>query len=1676
MRCAVDVQYNSPMDATASYDQSSGAVAVNQSSGYAQNFKVTSGSATAERSGASRRDASMVQMLNSDMTPCTNGNPAYMNLAQKDGSVQKFSVATGQVESTRTAKGATVSKGSYDSQVQVQKDSMGQISSIQSSRDGMMQFERTATKLTVSHYSKNQMMAQRSRGVALAAMVPAKSYSYDWNASSKTMSIVNQEAGKDPVHIERKVEDNKVTIIKGLGDDRVVSIYERNFLPGGKWEEIKTVKGINDTEPTSCVRTVKQSTSGGWLTLSETKGYGTSLAQTTTYTYNEQFRVSLELKPDGGYTKYAYDTQGRVVMEASPWANGDYEKVVRTTYADLRFNDYRPSSVIVLLKDSNGVETETKRTEYEYMDSPQINRTTTRVIVPGAVAPLVSIEESYGEAASNAYSRGRTKMTQDERGIQQVFTYENTTSYGASWKVTTETQVNGALVSKQSKRSVEYRAADETVVREEEYVHTGNEWSLISSASYEYDDQKRRIKTTRGNGRVSTAKWGCCGPLEEVDEDEVKLSYGYNSSRQLIEVIRSATETMPETITSYKRNAEGRVLEKREDTGARKRTINTSYDILGRTITEKDMLGRTTTTRYDKDGLKKTVTLPTGAQEVTEHYCDGSLKYEAKAGKLPVSISYSIGDNCCVTTQMSNRGSNQTLIGYKELRWDGALMRIYVASASQGMASQLISCQEYNSKGQIRSSTERGVKTLFEYDLLGNLSRETRPMADNPTPQNSLVVSHAHAYEKRVDGVYYVKTTTSYDAVGASLTSSKAVLISSLSSTLMNKVIETDIYGKVTTEWTEFAGSSKRIVKRAFATSNIPAETRLTDEVIVYSKDNAGVETTQTLTYTATGSRLATTNGRGNTTITERDIAERVIRVRDGAGNSTVTTYDPTTGKIACLTDRKGKTTRYKYDACGRVTAMYGTGARPVCYGYDEESNLTSQKTFRVVGTTLSEDPSGRSDGDTTLWDYAWPTNLLLRKTYADGSATLMEYGDMNRLEKVTNARGQTMVQTYDSRTGQILSVEYSDTETPDVSYTYNHLGWLTEVTDGAGNRRFDYDHYGNIVEDKLPINGIDYRLQGNHDEFGRFTSYSLMKGAGEDLCSTAYSFGNDGRIESLLTMVNSELQFFQFSYVPGSNLLQSLTMPGGLVNTTSYDPNMDREIGMSLKNASGNVLVSRSYERDAEGFMTERTQKRGNGMEEGHSFGYNDRSELMNAQVRSVSYSYLYDNAGNRLQERADDQATLYDATGLNQYSRIESSGTSLATAYDSDGNQTKVRTTTGIWNVVYNTENRPIRFTSENGQTTVECGYDCQGRRHTKKVTTNGNVTLHERYLYMGYLRLAALDMRNGGILQNALLWNPLCIDNSRTLAVIQGGQLYSCVHDLTKNVTELFDSNGTLVSTCDYTPYGAVSATGTVNSPVQWSNEVYDAELGLTYYNYRHYNPMDGRWISRDPIGEQSDYNLYRFGKNSLIVDNLGLETPSGDPCDKSKEKSKNPKIEGNNKEVSGTVTKKEGDTTVTVKGTIEKGGTAKGSAEVKKEAGDTTVTLGGSTDSDGNNTGTAGVSKKDGDTTKSLTGSTTDSGTSSTTIGVEHKDGNTTTTGSLTIKNDGSSSGKLEIEQKSGSDKITGSLTQDSSGRTTAKASYEKDLGNNWKVNVEGARSFGGGQPSSTEGRFGISWSF
>ena len=277
-------------------------------------------------------------------------------------------------------------------------------------------------------------------------------------------------------------------------------------------------------------------------------------------------------------------------------------------------------------------------------------------------------------------------------------------------------------------------------------------------------------------------------------------------------------------------------------------------------------------------------------------------------------------------------------------------------------------------------------------------------------------------------------------------------------------------------------------------------------------------------------------------------------------------------------------------------------------------------------------------------------------------------------------------------------------------------------------------------------------------------------------------------------------------------------------------------------------------------------------------SFGYNNRSELVGATVNSKEYEYTYDNIGNRQQATEGGEVMVYDANALNQYTSISKNGSSaFVPQFDADGNQTLIKTSTGIWTTVYNAENRPVRFTNEESDTVIECAYDSMGRRAYKKVTTNGTVTLHLRYIYRSYLQIACCDLtRTAHPCLWLITWDPTQTIATRPLAIQKDGTWYTYGIDLTKNVCEVFGSTGYITTVYTYTPFGEVTATGSLTQTIQWSSEVWDGELGMVYYNWRYYNTMQGRWISRDKSITLFDIlNLYKYSSNSPCchTDTLG-----------------------------------------------------------------------------------------------------------------------------------------------------------------------------------------------------------
>ena len=1480
------LKYVSPWEWTARYNAASRLVIVSPPVGSSIYFTVTDGSFAAYPSGTSRKRRYRVQLLSADgVTPCTNDDPVYLSMVDEDGSKIKFSVASGQVVSMTSATGKVMTRENYEQNNTIIRDDEGNLTAFYCATEGLM---TTQTNLDGSYgmawYAPDKVQMVDGTPVGMGEPYKTVMYQVEYTEAGKTVTITRQAAGR-PAHVETRVENgNTVTFYKGTGDDTIIRTIETNRLYGNMQERIESIRGINDIAPVSCHRTVKMSTEGGWLVVSETEAFNTDIAQTTTYEYNNQSLVTRINYHNGNYVEYEYDSEGRVTKETRPWGDGG-KQMTRNVYAanSSRFYDTRPIKVYTDYEDASGKFLNLAVTDYTYEDSAEVERITATTYAAGVNHQQVTIDETYGEAAAYAYAVGKPKFSQAVNGVQTWHDYEATSEHDAIHKHTVTTKANGELVAAQSRKTETFIAEDETTIFTQESIWDGTQWLLLNTTAYEYDDEQRVTKTTRGNGRFSTTEWMCCGKLRETDEDGITTTYAYDSAHQLIETSRDAVYdgdvcVTPETITEYTRDAAGRVLSTTRRIGAMETTESTEYDALGRVIKQTDVLGRETANDYNADGLASTVTTPAGATFITTSYPDGSTKEISGTGQRAQQYSYDInGKNIATTVRLMNDAilSQDIVNGFGQT---------VVQAQPNTLGGFIYTRSEYNVKGQMVKqyqdtgwNTTKTAPTLYEYDAFGNMVKQTLALSDTPTKEDSPVVEMVSAVESLEDGVYFVSTQTHYSAEGQPISRTQKQLISQLSETLASKSISTDVRGNSSVNWTEYTAPTKQTSFSTVPTSNITAESISIDGFTLSQKDHAGIITTAFRSYTAMGMSMEQVDGRNNATTIHTDLAGRTISVTDAANATTTTAYDSTHDLPAVITDALGNTSYYKYDARSRKIAEWGSALQPACFGYDDMNNMTMLRTFRAENEVITTDPSERSDYDQTTWGFDAKTGLEISKTYADSTSVVKTYDAYNRLATETDARGNVKTHSYEHARGLHLGITYNTvdgtTTTADCSFSYNHLGQMVQVVDDAGTRSFGYNSYGERETDSLAVDGDTHLITEQRDSFGRSIGYVYSKnGTAQQTVITGY--GTDGRISSAGFLHGSEAKNFGYTYLAGTNLLQVLTKPNGMTLTQTYEATRDLLTSMAYYRGS-TLVAQRTYSYDILGRPTARNTAR-QGKVVNDTFAHNTRSELVSAQVNGTEYEYAYDNIGNRQQATEGNEVTVYDANSLNQYTAISKNGAAaFVPQFDADGNQILTQTETGIWSAVYNAENRPVTFTNGESNIVVECAYDSMGRRAYKKVRANGSITLHQRYIYRGYLQIACIDLtRSHHPSLWFITWDPTQPIATRPLALQKDGTWYTYGWDLTKNVCEVFGSTGYIATTYTYAPYGEVNASGNVKQPIQWSSEYNDEEITLHSYSNR-FLTYYGNWLIRDVAGEKSTYRLYSYCHNSpiLSIDILG-----------------------------------------------------------------------------------------------------------------------------------------------------------------------------------------------------------
>jgi len=121
---------------------------------------------------------------------------------------------------------------------------------------------------------------------------------------------------------------------------------------------------------------------------------------------------------------------------------------------------------------------------------------------------------------------------------------------------------------------------------------------------------------------------------------------------------------------------------------------------------------------------------------------------------------------------------------------------------------------------------------------------------------------------------------------------------------------------------------------------------------------------------------------------------------------------------------------------------------------------------------------------------------------------------------------------TYSEQTGEMLSIGYSDPNTPSVAFTYDRLGRQKTVHDGVGDRTFEYGPSLQLASESIagPYACVITR---SYDSLGRATNVSLDTGY-----AVGYGYDPLGRFSALrASPVPSVTNVFNYTYLADSDL-----------------------------------------------------------------------------------------------------------------------------------------------------------------------------------------------------------------------------------------------------------------------------------------------------------------------------------------------------------------------------------------------------------------------------------------------------------------------------------------------------------------------------------------------------------
>ena len=706
------------------------------------------------------------------------------------------------------------------------------------------------------------------------------------------------------------------------------------------------------------------------------------------------------------------------------------------------------------------------------------------------------------------------------------------------------------------------------------------------------------------------------------------------------------------------------------------------------------------------------------------------------------------------------------------------------------------------------------------------------------------------------------------------------------------------------------------------------AETRFSHDAagrLIGQKGPGGAEIR--LEYDAAGRVHKRISARGGVETLERDPMGRAVKQMDGLGNATTLERDAA-GRLRRIVDARGNAVELRHglnevtvtDALGRSTTFRSTPhglpketLRPDGTIHRTEYLLTSDLDDADQFPTLDVDFGGRerrrtytpygnlatvSDLGGAIYDLEWDERLSNLKTFRDpwGRSWKWGYDAASRLESITFPDGETLRREYDEKgriarriqpSGASVALTYDDArrligQAPStgepVSWTWNIDDTLASTTDATGTTTYTHDAAGDLEAIDLPSGAhVGY----TRDVLGRIRSIAIRPTAQAEERAGFYDFDEVGNLRQVTDPFGGATIYAHDAV----NRIETRTLPNGVVTTYTYDIH-DQILRLEHRDASGEILLSRTYERLPMGEPQRITRQDGSYVELSYDAGFRLERESHHAADGGLEKEivYTYDIAGGRTAVVRDGETETYRyGVGHRLVAIHRGEEEIVRDVYDRDGRVVE-RTRDGRrMHLRYDVMDQLVEARdASDGSLLAIHTYDAEGRRTRVETEASSREIITAPALGGLEWTHAVIDSTNDELLAGYVL-SP---DGPLLRYDASGEKLYY-LSDAVGTVIGLANEAGELVEEFRYSSFGEALGNGKASLP-SWGDYRYhahwlDASTDLYHARARYYDPSTGRFLSRDPAGvdierpETFDEDAFAFSNPWMYRDPTGT-TPT------------------------------------------------------------------------------------------------------------------------------------------------------------------------------------------------------